>query len=440
MNPPIKINGAANNHSAQSPQHHIQRGETLTSIAQHHNLKVADLLAANKHIKNPDVIQAGQTLSIPHVNKSAGIARPVGTAPTNTQPNGSTHQTASSAPRSDLSAPRSSISDLIASSRGVDVRQMRARLESLLPVQRASNAGQLGKTTAASAAKSNTPAHFHQQGYNDKLPKHSPVPPVGGDGKNRFAHTITKADGTTEVSSLFRLKPGAKLYSGAYNGEPNGDRGKILSSEVKVNFGQRKTMPDENGVPTSYVYALSVRIETHPKHPLKKDEKAPKISASSWIKESDFIDSDRKDLQKMPTIDAKIPPARSQPMTFTISGGDINYTHRTSEKLGDLKVVPHYTGSNRAATDYIGRPGKVVNLLLNLPGKGGVSTDTVPVGGTFHLSGKKSEKVPLYEPGSRRISTDSNGKPRYMRFLYGHVDTPSGRRYGWIARDALKKN
>lgn len=47
------------------PQHLIRYGETLSVIAAKYNLSVQDLLTANRHIKNPDRIFAGQSLAIP---------------------------------------------------------------------------------------------------------------------------------------------------------------------------------------------------------------------------------------------------------------------------------------------------------------------------------------------------------------------------------------
>ncbi len=44
--------------------HVVQRGETLTSIAQRYGVTVADLAAANR-IKDPNLIVVGQRLTIP---------------------------------------------------------------------------------------------------------------------------------------------------------------------------------------------------------------------------------------------------------------------------------------------------------------------------------------------------------------------------------------
>ncbi len=60
--------------SSQTPttgtQHMIRRGETLSGIAQRYGTTVDALLQANRQIKNPNLIYAGQTLTIPR-NTSA---------------------------------------------------------------------------------------------------------------------------------------------------------------------------------------------------------------------------------------------------------------------------------------------------------------------------------------------------------------------------------
>ena len=46
-------------------QHVVERGETLSEIAQRYGTDVAALLAANPQVRNPDVIYPGDTLAIP---------------------------------------------------------------------------------------------------------------------------------------------------------------------------------------------------------------------------------------------------------------------------------------------------------------------------------------------------------------------------------------
>ena len=48
------------------PKHIVAKGETLTSIAKHYNIPLADLLKANKEI-NDRKLQIGQAITIPSV-------------------------------------------------------------------------------------------------------------------------------------------------------------------------------------------------------------------------------------------------------------------------------------------------------------------------------------------------------------------------------------
>ena len=66
----------------------IKSGDTLSDIAKSNNTTVADIQAANPSIKNPDLIYAGQTITIPDVGNSSAPAQKTTaqktTAPTTT--------------------------------------------------------------------------------------------------------------------------------------------------------------------------------------------------------------------------------------------------------------------------------------------------------------------------------------------------------------------
>ncbi|OYT70888.1 MAG: hypothetical protein CFK52_09695 [Chloracidobacterium sp. CP2_5A] len=57
--------GAAPASQSSSVQHVVQRGETLSGIAQRYGVTVQSILQANRQIRNPNLIYAGQTLTIP---------------------------------------------------------------------------------------------------------------------------------------------------------------------------------------------------------------------------------------------------------------------------------------------------------------------------------------------------------------------------------------
>ena len=59
------------------PRHVVVKGETLTSIAKHYNIPLAELLKANKDV-NERKLQIGQTISIP-LQPGAPAAKPAET-------------------------------------------------------------------------------------------------------------------------------------------------------------------------------------------------------------------------------------------------------------------------------------------------------------------------------------------------------------------------
>lgn len=250
-------------------------------------------------------------------------------------------------------------------------------------------AQQLNDTFRATA-DSNTKNVFDQR-----------LPTGPGQDGNRLVNPKTGKTGFSINQDLFKSKDGVRMVDGEGK-----DRGRLIESPVKINYGQRKTI---NGEP--HVYAFATHIKTP-----QGDR-----SASGWIPEKALKDGP---IQNMPSIEAPKPIGGDlKGGTFTITGGD-------PKKFGDLKVAPHISRKERvAAGDYMRRPGGVVNMLYNLPGKGGVSTDTFKTGATFIRSaGVKPVQVQLYKPES----SEQAGK---MTFVYGRV----GDRYGWIAQDSLAK-
>ncbi len=177
-------------------------------------------------------------------------------------------------------------------------------------------------------------------------------------------------------------------------------RGVVADRAVRINFGQRKGI---HGV--RHVYAFSVKLKSG-------------LRASGWIREGALVDGH---IDYMPTVRARDPGQGDYQTVFTITGGD-------PAAYAGLKVNPGVAvDGGQNATDYLRRTGEVVNLLYNLPGMGGVSDDTFPVGSRFRRSlGVAHVTIPLYHPnGTVRVG--------HLDFVYGHV----GSRYGWIAREAL---
>jgi hypothetical protein len=77
------------------------------------------------------------------------------------------------------------------------------------------------------------------------------------------------------------------------------------------------------------------------------------------------------------------------------------------------------------------RDGGVVNLLYCLAGRGGVSTDTLPLNTAtrpvrfIRASDVRAVPMPIYRPCS-------GAEDGTQTFVYGHVETPDGDRWGWI--------
>jgi hypothetical protein len=211
---------------------------------------------------------------------------------------------------------------------------------------------------------------------------------------NHNAASTNRATDPANGTARWPILPGTVLYDGF--GHP---RAAVAENAVYLNYGQRKQIQG-----TTYVYAFATLL-------------ANGMHASGWIPEAKVVDDVAR---LMPTVSARDPGSGDYSTTFLVTGGN-------PAAYGDLKVDPRFNGPNDAAADYLVREGNVVNLLYNLPGVGGVSTDTFPIGAPFHRSrGVEAVAIPLYRPGGSSVVA-------HMTFVYGHV----GSRHGWIAHAAL---
>jgi len=171
----------------------------------------------------------------------------------------------------------------------------------------------------------------------------------------------------------------------------------VSSRSILINFGQRKTLRG-----AAHVYAFAVAL-TSGQH------------VSGWVPQS-AVDPD---IARMPTANAPNPNDGEYESDFVLTGGNL-------ADYGSLKVIPGFTDTNGAASDYLVRPGNVLNMLYNLPCMGGVSNDTLPLGARFRRARVEAHAIPLYRPGGQQVVD-------WLVFVYGQVNG----RYGWIARDAL---
>ena len=105
-----------------------------------------------------------------------------------------------------------------------------------------------------------------------------------------------------------------------------------------------------------------------------------------------------------------------------------------------LPKVPLDGKQSIASTDYLKRADDVINLGFNVAG---VSNDTFRIKGAnrplvFYRSADKdaAASIDLFYP--RSAVHDGEKIVGKMIFVYGYVDIPAGKRWGWIPLDALK--
>lgn len=210
-------------------------------------------------------------------------------------------------------------------------------------------------------------------------------------------------------SELWPVRRGAPLHDGL-----GAVRGALAADSTKVNFGARRRIAGQ-----WMLYAFATRITT---------PGGQTASASGWVPEAAFGAS----LAFMPTIDAPVPVGGASGPRYRLTGG-------VPARFDGARVNPNIAATanvSERATDYLLRQGAYVNLLYNLPGKGGVAIDTLPVGLTFvRATQVPSLSIPLYQTGSaRRFRIPS------MTFVYGRVVVPRGEdRYGWVAVQAMAR-
>jgi hypothetical protein len=220
----------------------------------------------------------------------------------------------------------------------------------------------------------------------------------------------------------FTIKPNSQIKDSKGN-----VLGIIAPPTGKVNYGATRKLKDSDG-----------KARLH--HQVWNTQILNGTPVSGWVQRSDF-----KVKPIMPTVTAKQPP-KGQRTPYIITGGTpqsprlgfINPSKQfvnPSKQFVPYKVTKGFKGGGRDSIHYgAARPGTgLVNQCLNLPGKGGVCHDAYPIGTGFHrITSIPSKTVPLYYPGgTKRVSS--------MKFIWGIVQTPTGRRGGWISLDVLKR-
>jgi hypothetical protein len=177
---------------------------------------------------------------------------------------------------------------------------------------------------------------------------------------------------------------------------------------AKINYGQRKTIGGQTVVYTWASHTTSGGM-------------------SGWIPEAKVQNSTLLETRD-PTIRLPDPGQGDYDAIWLITGGD-------PAAFANLKVDSNQSANGENATDYLLRPGNVVYVTFNVPGfsLGGYAVDSVPIGSVFRRSlGVEEIDIPLYPPGS---STPTN---KSMHFIYGSVDDGVAKRFGWIAKEAMR--
>lgn len=222
-------------------------------------------------------------------------------------------------------------------------------------------------------------------------------------------------------------------------------RGRLAASSVKLNYGQEKKINKEN-----YYYAFSTKIIVQGSEEV--------IGASGWIKASAIQAGNEPQYDPKFTEKMQMPTANDTFTNYEITGGNpqetigkdengkIKYKFGYADKNGKfvaykvLPKVPLDGNQSVASTDYLKRGDAVINLGFNVAG---VSNDTFRVDGVnrplvFHRSAEKDATVVIdlfYPKSTEHTGEEIIGK---MIFVYGYIDASSGKRWGWIALDALK--
>lgn len=258
------------------------------------------------------------------------------------------------------------------------------------------------------------PANFHNA-YNARLPN-----PVGGNRARRTTGGACEGDLARHNAACTRwpITGNPPLRNGFGD-----ERGVITDTYALINYGVRRTL---GGVSHVYVFAAHTR-----------NAAGETGLVSGWMPESAITD---RSVTSIPTVTARDPGGTFTPYTLVGAAVDTSYFVHTpglARDLADRKLRLAYTSGGSNASDYYVRrtwasePAQV-NVLFGLPGNGGVSSDTVPASTTerpvhfFAANGVPRVSSYLYQA----CSENSDAR---LEFVYGYVDTPDGRRFGWVA-------
>lgn len=210
-----------------------------------------------------------------------------------------------------------------------------------------------------------------------------------------------------------------------------GDDSWGIVAGASVRDGNGNALYTENGARLTFNYG-QIRTIAGKAHALAL---STSNSSAGWYP-VDHISGETSFRDQVGNVDAKN-PGEGEMACYEIRND-------ADETLAAKKVVKGSTDPHERAGDYlplVRKNGKrSANLVFSVPGfgLGGATTDHFLAGTKFrrvHVptsTGLPSISIPLWKESS---PTTRDGT---MRFLYGYVTTSGGKRYGWMAQDALK--
>ncbi|MFT3696611.1 MAG: hypothetical protein QM831_25955 [Kofleriaceae bacterium] len=200
---------------------------------------------------------------------------------------------------------------------------------------------------------------------------------------------------------------------------------------ASVRDGNGNVLHTESGTRLTFNYG-QIRVVAGKAHALAL---TTSNGSAGWYP-VDHISGETSFRDEVGNVDAK-DPGKGEMACYEIRDDD-------DEALAAKKVVKGSTDAHERAGDYLplvrANGKRSANLVFSVPGfaLGGATTDHFLAGTKFRRvevptnSGLPSISIPLWKESAPTVRAGT------MRFLYGYVKTSDGKRFGWMAQDALK--
>ncbi len=210
-----------------------------------------------------------------------------------------------------------------------------------------------------------------------------------------------------------------------------GDESWGVIAGASIRDGNGNVLGTQNGSQMTFNYG-QIRVVAGKAHALAV---TTDNASAGWFP-VDHIAGETSFRDQVGNVDAR-DPGRGEMACYEIRND-------ADENLAAKKVVKGSTKPHERAGDYLPleRANKLrsANLVFSVPGfsLGGATTDHFLAGTKFRRvemptsSRLPSISIPLWKESSPTTRAGT------MRFLYGYVKTSAGKRFGWMAEDALK--